>query len=210
MKEEWVDLEEIVENGKKYKVSNLGRVWSGKTNRVLRQAKGGSGYYFVCFSQKSKVKQYDVHRLVALAFIANNDESRNEVNHIDGNKENNHLTNLEWVTRSENKKHAYRTGLRKPLPSSNMLNAIKSSCRPVAVHEQPGGKLIAVYQSAMEFVRHNKERKIPNTTVCYQCQNESFSTKNPFYFRYATGEQVEYAKKKGIFYGSVFVWEEAQ
>lgn len=210
MQEEWVELEDIVENGKNYKVSNFGRVWSDKTNRILKQAKGSGGYLFIGFSQKSKVKQYDVHRLVALAFITNKDENRNEVNHIDGNKENNHMSNLEWVTRSENKLHAYKTGLRKPLPSNNMLNAIKSNCRPVAVFEQPSDKLVAVYQSAMEFVRHNKNKNIPNTTVCYQCQNESYSTKNPFYFRYATNEQVADAKRIGIFYGSTFVWEAAQ
>lgn len=53
-----------------------------------------------------------VHRAVAMAWIPN-PLNHSDVNHIDGDKENNHYTNLEWCTRSQNQKHAYRTGLNK-------------------------------------------------------------------------------------------------
>lgn len=57
--------------------------------------------------------KYYIHRLVAQTFIPN-PENKREVNHKDGNKQNNHVSNLEWVTRSENQKLAYKLGLQKP------------------------------------------------------------------------------------------------
>lgn len=95
-----------------YKVSNLGQVmsrWRGVGRWSLLKIKTKpNGYKFVCFSQKYKAKYYHVHRLVMLAFVG---ESGLHVNHKDGNKENNRLENLEYVTRTENQQHAARLGL---------------------------------------------------------------------------------------------------
>lgn len=93
-----------------YKVSNLGRVKKpmGAYDIILRPFI--KQYYVVTLSKHNKSKNYVVHRLVAQAFIPN-PENKPEVNHIDGNKLNPNVTNLEWVTKSENAKHAYRTGL---------------------------------------------------------------------------------------------------
>jgi hypothetical protein len=66
------------------------------------------GYVLVRVAEN---KSYSIHRLLALAFIPNPD-NKPEVNHIDGNKHNFILSNLEWVTRAENVQHAYRTGLK--------------------------------------------------------------------------------------------------
>lgn len=71
------------------------------------------GYLRITFHNKS----YSVHRLVASAFLPN-PEDKETVNHIDGNKQNNCLSNLEWATQAENNAHARRLGLNVPLPRS--------------------------------------------------------------------------------------------
>lgn len=107
-----------------YEVSNLGNVksverksWNGFTlirqpEIILKTGNNGKGYLFVNLSKDNKVKQFYVHRLVAIAFIKN-EEDKPQVNHIDGNKANNNVENLEWLTCSENNKHAFETNLRK-------------------------------------------------------------------------------------------------
>ena len=84
-----------------YLVSNFGNVKNELTGKV-RKLTERRGYLKLNISGKS----YDVHRLVALAFLEN-PENKNFVNHIDGNKQNNFLNNLEWATESENTRHAY-------------------------------------------------------------------------------------------------------
>ena len=89
-----------------YQVSNLGNVKSVRNNKVLSQTNHKEGYKLVSVSVNSKHKELTVHRLVALAFIQNPKGYR-DVNHKDGNKSNNVLENLEWVSHSENIKHSY-------------------------------------------------------------------------------------------------------
>ena len=65
-------------------------------------------------TQEGKKKTYRVHRLVMMAFKPIEDMDKLEVNHIDGDKKNNALSNLEWCSSSENQKHAFQTGLQQP------------------------------------------------------------------------------------------------
>ena len=70
----------------------------------------GDRYRSVCLTREGVPKGFLVHRLVCLSFNPNPD-GKTEVNHIDGDRENNQSSNLEWCTRSENMKHAHKSGL---------------------------------------------------------------------------------------------------
>ena len=100
----------------KYEVSSTGKVRSlnylghGKAQE-LTPAKDHKGYHRVSLWRNRERKSYRVHRLVAEAFIPN-PEDRPEVNHINGNKTDNRVENLEWVTAHQNTKHAYAAGLK--------------------------------------------------------------------------------------------------
>lgn len=88
----------------KYEVSNLGIVRNSKTKHILVQSKDKSGYYVVVLYDSKKRHCVKVHRLVAKAFV-DNAENKPQVDHIDGDKENNNSTNLRWVTPKENSRN---------------------------------------------------------------------------------------------------------
>lgn len=98
-----------------YKASNFGKVFSYRTNREIGHI-SNIGYYRCTLSGK----EYFVHRIIASCFLMSQ-YGKSEINHIDGNKLNNHVTNLEWCNRAENVRHAIRTGLSKPSGKSGVL-----------------------------------------------------------------------------------------
>lgn len=104
----------VADSNGEYHISNHGRVKSYKCGkeRILKPylLGGGLPYYAYSLHIKNKRKICKVHRLVALAFIPN-PENKPQVNHKDGNKLNNHIDNLEWMTSKENHQHAWDTGL---------------------------------------------------------------------------------------------------
>lgn len=98
-----------------YTINDNGEIFSDISGKMKTRNKGNTEYQIINFmTQEGKKKTYRVHRLVMMAFKPVQDMDKLEVNHIDGDKKNNALSNLEWCSSSENQKHAFQTGLQQP------------------------------------------------------------------------------------------------
>lgn len=121
--EEWKTISRSTD----YEVSDHGRVRRRvdskltrnkriyKKGRMTKKSINSHGYVVAVLrcGMEQKQKAYKVHRLVLEAFVGECPEDKEQANHIDGIKDNNHISNLEWVTRSENVRHAFKLGLNK-------------------------------------------------------------------------------------------------
>lgn len=98
-----------------YYITEDGRCFNNKTGKYLKGQVGENGYLSYNLTvEKGKRKRCYSHRLVAAAYLSSSlDKKKNQINHKDGNKLNNHFTNLEWVTAKENQEYAIQCGLRK-------------------------------------------------------------------------------------------------
>lgn len=112
MQEQW----KTIEGFEDYEISTFGRVKSHKYMRdsILKPRVTHDGYVWYSLSKHGKGHTKRANRLVAEAFIPN-PENKKTVNHIDGDKTNNHVDNLEWATLNEQMQHAYKNGLKKPV-----------------------------------------------------------------------------------------------
>lgn len=119
-----------------YEVSDKGRVKGLKRNRILKNIVDSLGYVRVSLCKENKPKAHKIHRLVAEHFLKPSEYK--VVNHIDGNKENNSVENLEWCNASQNRKHACDTGL-----------AAKEEGRLIMCNETK-----EVYKGVMSAARH--------------------------------------------------------
>lgn len=119
----------------RYSITDCGDVYSQYSDIFLKQSYAGAGYKIIFFYTNGKNKGLYIHRLVASAFV-NNPLSKPEVNHIDGDKENNHFSNLEWVTKKENAAHAIKSGLRSAsAPEANLFKKGQNKVRGMSDHE---------------------------------------------------------------------------
>lgn len=139
MIEKWKDIDDF----RGYQVSSVGNVRSykdchgnvtHKNPRMLSPRRNPNGYRIVTlYDDHRQGRQVSVHRLVAKAFIPNDDDAL-VVDHLDGNKENNAVTNLEWVTSRENSLRAYNAGLYEA--------AFAETRRPVIVTDIRNGEIM--------------------------------------------------------------------
>lgn len=161
-----------------YEVSNTGKVRSLSRNKVcgyghqsrmsgreLKPTTCGNGYYQVCLSVNGKAEHHMIHRLVATVFVKNDDtKNKVTVNHIDCNKKNNNSNNLEWVSYSDNLKHAYNNGLNKWNPRKGKPSI------PVVQLDIQTNELIAFHPSIGEAARKVGAKSATSIKRC--CNNE--------------------------------------
>ena len=115
-KEIWKKIEDY-----DYVVSNFGRIKNLKNNNLLKPQDNRNGYLKVCLSKHGKVNQFLMHRLVAELFI-DNPNNLPQVNHIDENKNNAHVNNLEWCSHTYNS--MYSISNRKSIKGVETYNSI--------------------------------------------------------------------------------------
>lgn len=145
--EEWRDIPEFFGQ---YQISNIGRVrcmikCNAHPNapRILSQRPNPKGYLYCHVGGKHR----SVHRLVAQSFVTNPDNLP-QVNHKDGNKQNNSADNLEWVTNQENQRHAVKNGLR------NIEDMTNVTSKAVLQIDKNSGEIIAKHKSMSEAARN--------------------------------------------------------
>ena len=119
-----------------YAITEKGDIYNEKTKRYLKASASNTGYLTVYVDGKNRL----LHRLLAQTFIPNPDDLPC-VNHKDGNKLNNDISNLEWCTYGENERHAYKTGLKK--------------CRFMGGENSANHKLT---EADVKFIRDNYKR----------------------------------------------------
>lgn len=165
-------MEEVWEDVKGYeglyKVSNTGqikalyrRIDKGKCHRewkehLLKFSIDNCGYFRTSLAKNGVNRTVKVHRVVAEAFIPN-PSNLPQVNHKDGNKQNNCVENLEWVTQSENLKHAFSTGLKTNKCENNPSHKLTlSQVEWIKEHCIKRDKTFGVIALAKRFNVHRK------------------------------------------------------
>lgn len=167
MKEVWKEIDDL------YDVSNKGRFrskyyYSHFTNKkyyrekILKQSVVLNGYLKVTLHGKGCL----AHRIVAEHFI-DNPLSKEQVNHKDGNKKNNCVSNLEWATRKENMNHAKNTNLNKAMQLNNTITS-----KPVLQYDLKTKKVIRKFKSTMDVYR---ELGCDPNNICNVCNGKNKS-----------------------------------
>lgn len=156
----------IIKDYENYEISNFGEIrrikYSDNCNskkfklpKILNLSIDKDGYFRTTLFNKGIPKCFYVHRIVGLHFL--NSEIKKEINHIDGNKQNNYYKNLEWVTQSENRQHCLK--YLKPKLRNNKLS------KKVEQYDLKGN-LIKIYLSSKEAMRQTGYSQGHISEVC--------------------------------------------
>lgn len=155
-----------------YIIGSKGSVYSFKTKRFLKKNIGNSGYYGLTLCKNGVAKRIEIHRLVALCHIPNPD-NKQCVNHKDGDKKNNDVNNLEWVTYSENSKHARMMNLTPKPPSwRGKVGYDHNRSKSVKQFDAKTNKFIKEYGSMNQA---NKKMGYGHGVVHYSVANKSIT-----------------------------------
>lgn len=160
-----------------YIIYSDGRIYSKRNKKFLTMKISHDGYGRTQLYKDKKYKNYNFHRVVAEVFIPNPD-NKPFVNHINGNKLDNRVENLEWCTQSENIKHAWKNGLSKPRRNE----ADKRSKRIDQLTLD--GEYIRTFPSTMEIER---QLGIPHSNISVVCKGKGpLYTAGGYKWRYST------------------------
>ena len=154
----------VIDNFPRYEISDYGEVKISKNNKVLKKSVDSSGYYKVTLTNNNERKTFFVHRLVALAFIPN-PNNMGQVNHIDENKKNNNVANLEWCDITYNCNH----GTRNQRISDANRNKVFSAEHMQKLSESQVGDKNTMYGRTYDKSPHAK------AIVCVETQCEYLS-----------------------------------
>lgn len=153
----------VLKQNTNYCVNERGEVLSLRKNKVLSPKRNWDGYLRVQLWEHNSCKYISIHRLVAEEFIPN-PMNKPFVNHIDGDKTNNSVDNLEWCTQQENIRHAWDTGLSRTHLNSKLSKAVWQCDR--------SGNEIKMFPSTMEVER---QLGINHSNVSYACKHNSIA-----------------------------------
>ncbi len=142
-----------------YEVSSAGQI-RNSTGHIMSLKKTYDGYLEIGLRRKGFRKFIRVHRIVAAAFL-DNPENKPQVNHIDGNKKNNHVSNLEYCTGSENMKHSYGLGIHDQKgENNNTAKLTEADVLAIRISTQPHKELAKKYKTTPYSIQRiiRKER----------------------------------------------------
>jgi hypothetical protein len=180
----------VVPHGEGYFVSNKGNIASEKTGtfklRKLHENKYGYIGVILSMGNRNDMKHFLVHRLVAETFIEN-PENKPQVNHIDGDKKNNNVENLEWVTAKENTAHAYENNLK----SYQQLyeNGMKTA-KEICQIDLNTGEVLKIWESAKAIQR---EIGFDQTAILRCCHLKQVTFKG---FKWRFKDNIEAIREK--------------
>jgi hypothetical protein len=155
-----------------YQVSNFGNVKSLISNKILKGRPCDKGYLYVVIKQKN----YSIHRLVASHFFEDKNTEKLQVNHLDCNKSNNNLENLEWCTNKENMLHAKENNRFKKFYGIDNKKSIK-----VTQIDKYNGNILKVWDSISDIKR---ELNIDIKSIIYCCQNKIYKSAGGYKWQY--------------------------
>ena len=161
MTEEWrpvkgfEDLYQVSSEGRVMRIGAPAKRGHNTTGRLLKDH-FHKGYRIVNFCRNARRSRHLLHRLIAFAFLPPPEEGVQCINHKDGDKKNNDIANLEWVTFSENLKHSYRSLGRKPRPAVKLTEAEVIAIRASSSSHRALGRLFGVSEHTIRNVRIRK------------------------------------------------------
>ena len=171
-----------------YMVSDCGEVYSSKTDKILVGNKN-TPYHLVVLMKDGKQYMRKVHRLVAIEFLPN-PNNYPFINHKDGNKRNNNVSNLEWCTAKQNSIHAFKIGLQKPLRGKDNpmygkfghLNP-RSKMVEMLINDEVLNEFESI-EIAVRYLKANGKEKANSSSISQCCNGIRYKTAYGYKWRF--------------------------